>query len=94
MLILPSKIRKNKILKGRTIMFETPTRTKGNMVIIPSEDREAIYDTISSSLFKLLSSIVFSSISDEFKLIKSASSEAVTEPMKINDININDNINI
>ena len=52
MLVAPSKILKNKIVKNRTLFFETPTRTQGNMVIIPSLDKDAIYSTIKSNLFK------------------------------------------
>ena len=52
MLVTPSNIKLNKILKDRTINFETPTRTHGNMVLIPTLDRDAFTTTIKSELFR------------------------------------------
>jgi len=52
MFVSPSKIKQNKLLKGRTLSFETPTKTQGNMVIIPTLDKDGMYDTIKGSLFR------------------------------------------
>lgn len=52
MFISPSKIKQNKLLTGRTINFETTQKTFGNMVIIPTVDKEAEIDVINSNLFR------------------------------------------
>lgn len=52
MLVSPSKIKINKILLNRTISFETVDKTHGNMVLIPSTEPEAIYDTLKGDLFR------------------------------------------
>ena len=52
MFVSPSKIKRNKILKGRTLNFETPQRTHNNMVIIPTLDKAGLYSTIDSTLFR------------------------------------------
>ena len=52
MFVSPSKIRKDKILKGRTLSFETVKKTHGNMVIIPTTDKKTLQDTIKSNLFR------------------------------------------
>ena len=52
MFISPSKLKKNKILKNRTLNFETVQRAKGNLVFIPSTSRDAVIATINSGLFR------------------------------------------
>lgn len=52
MFISPSKLKKNKILKNRTLNFETVQRAKGNMIFIPSTNRDAVIATINSGLFR------------------------------------------
>ena len=59
MFVSPSKIKRNKILKGRTISFETPSKLKGNMVIIPTLDKEAMVSTIKSKLFRPMQLLAF-----------------------------------
>lgn len=52
MFVSPSKIKKNRILTGRTFNFETVKRTHGNIVIIPTLDKDALVNTISGNLFR------------------------------------------
>ena len=52
MLVSPSKIAKNKILKHRTLNFETVRRTHGNMVFIPTFDNDAFIEILRSPLFR------------------------------------------
>lgn len=52
MFVNPSKLRKNKILKGRTINFETVKKTHGNIVVIPTLDKDAFISTLKSTLFR------------------------------------------
>lgn len=52
MIVTPSKIRKNRIISGRTINFETVKRTHGNMVVIPTVERDALVQTLRSPLFR------------------------------------------
>ena len=48
----PSKLKINKLLQGRTLSFETPSNTHGNMVIIPTLDKKTFTDTVKSKLFR------------------------------------------
>jgi len=52
MLISPSKIKKNKIIKDRTLNFETVKRTHGNMIIIPTLDKTILTSVVKSNLFR------------------------------------------
>jgi len=52
MLVSPSKIRTGKILKGRTLSFETVRKTRGNLVLIGSSKREDLITILSSTLFR------------------------------------------
>lgn len=52
MFVSPSKIKKNRILRGRTISFETVQKTKGNMVFVPTSDKKSFTDTIGGTLFR------------------------------------------
>lgn len=52
MIVSPSKIKKNRILTGRTINFETVKKTHGNIVVIPTLDKDAFIATINSNLFR------------------------------------------
>lgn len=52
MFVAPSKIKKNRILNGRTLNFESVKRTHGNMVVIPTLDRDALIGTLKSPLFR------------------------------------------
>lgn len=52
MFISPSKLKKNKILRNRTLNFETVQRNKGNLVFVPSTSRDAIIATFNSGLFR------------------------------------------
>lgn len=74
----PSKLKENRILKNRTLSFETATKTRGNMVIVATLDRDAYLQTISGSLFRptqLLASYVP-------RKIKPASRQAVVTNQK------------
>lgn len=52
MFISPSKIKQNRMLKGRTISFETVKKQYGNLVLIPTLDKKGMTDTIASTLFR------------------------------------------
>lgn len=52
MFISPSKLKKNKILKNRTLNFETVQKNKGNLIFVPSTSRDAIIATFNSGLFR------------------------------------------
>lgn len=52
MFISPSKLRKNRVLKDRTITFETSNKIRENMVIIATDDKDLMIQTINSQLFK------------------------------------------
>lgn len=52
MLVSPSRIKKNMILRGRTLNFETPQKNYGNMVFILTQSRERINDILNSQLFR------------------------------------------
>ena len=52
MFVSPSKLKQNKLLKSRTISFETADKLHGNMVIIPTLEKENEQLVISSNLFR------------------------------------------
>lgn len=52
MFVSPSKIKQDKLLSGRTINFETVQKTYGNMVIIPTVNKEDEIAVINSNLFR------------------------------------------
>ena len=52
MLISPKNIKQGKILKNRTINFDTVKQMYGNAVLVMTDDREQLYDVLASRLFK------------------------------------------
>ena len=52
MFVSPSNMLKNKILKNRTITFESVQKTHGNIVMIPTLDSDAFIKTLSGNLFR------------------------------------------
>lgn len=52
MIVSPSKIKKNRILVDRTLNFETVRKTHGNIVLIPTLDKDALVSTLSGNLFR------------------------------------------
>lgn len=52
MFVSPSKIKQNRLLKGRTISFEMGIKQFGNLVLIPTLDKLVLYKTIDSTLFR------------------------------------------
>lgn len=52
MFIQPSNIKLNRILKNRTITFETVKPTHGNMIFIPTYFTDDIIDVVNSKLFR------------------------------------------
>ena len=52
MFIAPKNIRQNRLLKNRTLNFDTVKRTDGNLVFILTDSREILYNTIKSPLLR------------------------------------------
>jgi len=52
MLVNPSKLKLEKIVKNRTLNFETPKRTHGNLVLIATQSEEHFKIVLKSKLFK------------------------------------------
>ena len=52
MFVSPSKLQKNKILRNRTLNFETVSKLRGNMIFVPSLSYDSIIKTFNSGLFR------------------------------------------
>lgn len=52
MLVSPKNLKLNKLLKDHTLNFETNKKNYGNLVFIPTDDKEELYAIITSSLMK------------------------------------------
>jgi hypothetical protein len=52
MLVFPSKMKKNKILKSRTLNFETSKRTHGNFVLVATNNEKDLESVFGSKLFR------------------------------------------
>ena len=52
MLIRPSNLPINRLLRDRTLNFETNKKTHGNLVIIPTKSKEDLYSVINSTIMK------------------------------------------
>lgn len=52
MLVFPSKLHKNRVLKNRTIVFETEKKNEGNIVFIATHDEKTSLSLMNSGLFK------------------------------------------
>ncbi len=52
MLVFPSKMKKNKILKSRTLNLETSKRTHGNFVMVATDNDKDLEHTFKSKLFR------------------------------------------
>lgn len=52
MFVSPSKLQKNKILRNRTLNFETVSKLRGNMILVPSLSYDSIIKTFNSGLFR------------------------------------------
>ena len=50
MIVSPKNLKLNKILRDRTLNFDTNKKTYGNLVLIPTNDRDEFYKTVSSSI--------------------------------------------
>jgi len=48
----PKDIRLNRLLKNRTLNFDTAKRTDGNLVFILTDNKDSLYNTIKSELFR------------------------------------------
>lgn len=52
MLVSPKNLKLNKILKDHVLNFDTPKKTHGNLVIIPTNNYDELYETLTSSLLR------------------------------------------
>lgn len=52
MIVSPSRLKSNKIYKGRTLNFETVRRTHDNLIVIPAKDRDQFAQVLGSKLFR------------------------------------------
>ena len=59
MLVYPSKLKRNRLLKGRTLNFETVKKTHGNMIFIPSLNLEERDKVLASRLFRPMQLLSF-----------------------------------
>lgn len=52
MFVAPKNLKTNRLLKNRTINFDTPKRIEGNLVFILTDDREVFYNVLKSPLLR------------------------------------------
>ena len=50
MIVSPMNLKTQKLLKNRTLNFDTTKRNYGNMVIVGTDDKKELYATINSKL--------------------------------------------
>jgi hypothetical protein len=52
MFVSPSKLKRNKILKNRTLSFETVKKTHSNLIIVATDNQESLEKVIASKLLR------------------------------------------
>ena len=52
MIVSPMNLKTQKLLKNRTLNFDTTKRNYGNMVIVGTDDKKELYATINSKLLR------------------------------------------